>query len=163
MLFRSAPANTDDSDVRAFVVSKWAWIKSKQREIAEFERQTEREYVGSETHYFLGERYRLEVIEKTAVPHSIEIKGEWIRMTVRPGTSVKNRGELLWEYYRARLKEILTDMVAKKAAEFGEENITWEIKHMRTEWGSCMIKRRHMLFNLELARQIGRASCRERV
>ena len=148
----TAPANTDDSDVRAFVVSKWAWIKSKQREIAEFERQTEREYVGSETHYFLGERYRLEVIEKTAVPHSIEIKGEWIRMTVRPGTSVKNRGELLWEYYRARLKEILTDMVAKKAAEFGEENITWEIKRMRTEWGSCMIKRRHMLFNLELAR-----------
>jgi predicted SprT family Zn-dependent metalloprotease len=43
-------------------------------------------------------------------------------------------------------------MVAKKAAEFGEENVTWEIKRMRTEWGSCMTKRRHLLFNLELAR-----------
>ena len=148
----TAPSTTDDSDVRAFVISKWAWIKSKQREIAEFERQTGRDYEGSETHYFLGERYRLEVIEKTGVPHSIKIDGEWIKMTVHPGTSVKNRGELLWEYYRARLKDILTDMVAKKAAEFGEENVTWEIKRMRTEWGSCMNKRRHMLFNLELAR-----------
>lgn len=148
----TAPSATDDSDVRAFVISKWAWIKSKQREIAEFERQTGRDYEGSETHYFLGERYRLEVIEKTGVPHSIKIDGEWIKMTVHPGTSIKNRGELLWEYYRARLKDILTDMVAKKAAEFGEENVTWEIKRMRTEWGSCMNKRRHMLFNLELAR-----------
>lgn len=148
----TAPSTTDDSDVRAFVISKWAWIKSKQREIAEFERQTGRDYEGSETHYFLGERYRLEVIEKTGVPHSIKIDGEWIKMTVHPGTSIKNRGELLWEYYRARLKDILTDMVAKKAAEFGEENVTWEIKRMRTEWGSCMNKRRHMLFNLELAR-----------
>ena len=26
----TAPTNTDDSDVRAFVISKWAWIKSKQ-------------------------------------------------------------------------------------------------------------------------------------
>ena len=148
----TAPLDTEDSDVRAFIISKWAWIKGKQREISEFERQTEREYEGSETHYFLGQRYRLEVIEKTVVPHSIEIDGEWIRMTVHPGTSAKNRGELLWEYYRARLKEILTSMVAKKAAEFGEENVTWEIKRMRTEWGSCMAKRRHLLFNLELAR-----------
>ena len=148
----TAPLDTEDSDVRAFVISKWTWIKGKQREIGEFERQTEREYEGSETHYFLGERYRLEVIEKTVVPHTIEIDGEWIRMTVHPGTSVKNRGELLWEFYRARLKEILTDMVAKKAAEYGEDNVTWEIKRMRTEWGSCMAKRRHLLFNLELAR-----------
>lgn len=148
----TAPSNTEDSDIRAFIISKWAWIKGKQREIGEFERQTSREYVGSETHYFLGQRYRLEVIEKTVVPHSIEIDGEWIRMTVHPGTSVKNRGELLWEFYRTRLKEILTVMVAKKAAEFGEENVTWEIKRMRTEWGSCMRKRRHLLFNLELAR-----------
>lgn len=148
----TASTDTDDSDVRAFIISKWTWIKGKQREINECERQTSREYEGSETHYFLGERYRLEVIEKTVVPHTVEIVGGWIKMTVHPGTSVKNRGELLWEYYRTRLKEILTDLVAKKAVEFGEDNVTWEIKRMRTEWGSCMIKRRHMLFNLELAR-----------
>ena len=148
----TAPANADDSDIHAFAVSKWAWIKGKRREISEAERQTEREYEGSETHYFLGQRYRLEVTEKTVVPHSVEIDGEWIKMTVHPGTSVKNRGELLWEFYRARLKDILTDMVAKKVAEYGEENVTWEIKRMRTEWGSCMVKRRHLLFNLELAR-----------
>jgi predicted metal-dependent hydrolase len=148
----SAPADTDDSDIRAFVISKWAWIKGKRREISETMRQTQREYEGSETHYFLGQRYRLEIIEKTAVPHSVVINGDWIKMTVHPGTSPKNKGELLWEFYRAELKNILTDLVATKAAEYGEENVTWEIKRMRTEWGSCMAKRRHLLFNLELAR-----------
>ena len=103
----TASTDTDDSDVRAFIISKWTWIKGKQREINECERQTSREYEGSETHYFLGERYRLEVIEKTVVPHTVEIVGGWIKMTVHPGTSVKNRGELrekLWDFYKNKHK-----------------------------------------------------------
>jgi len=148
----TAPIDTDDAEIRSYALTKWTWIKKCQRDLAETVRQTERDYEGSETHYFLGERYRLKIIEQTAVPHSVEIKGEWIEMTIHPDTAKKNRGELLWEFYREKLKEILAEMVARKAAEYGEENFTWEIKRMRTEWGSCMNKRRHLLFNLELAR-----------
>ena len=146
------PLDMDDGDVRAFVIRKLSWIKSKQKSMAEQIRQTERDYEGSETHYFLGNRYRLKIIEKTVVPHTVTLEGEWLIMTVHPGTTAKNRGELLWEFYRSKLKDIIAEMVTAKATEFGESDVTWEIKRMRTEWGSCLVKRRHLLFNLELAR-----------
>lgn len=148
----TAPLGTDDAEIRSFIITKWTWIKKTQRDLTDIVRQGERDFEGSETHYFLGERYRLRIIEKTVVPHTVEIKGEWIEMTIHPDTAKKNRGELLWEFYREKLKDILSEMVPRKAAEYGEEDVTWEIKKMRTEWGSCMTKRRHMLFNLELAR-----------
>lgn len=148
----SAPEDLDDSDIRAYIINKWTWIKSKQREVAKVQRQNRRTYETGESHYFLGYRYRLRINEQTVVAHSVIIDGQDMVMTVHPGTAEKNRGELLWEFYRAQLKEILTTMVAEKMKEYGEENVTWEIKRMRTEWGSCMSNRRHLLFNLELAR-----------
>lgn len=148
----SAPEDVDDSDIRAFVISKWALIKAKQREMLAVARQNRRTYETGESHYFFGYRYRLRVVEQTGVPHSVRVDGQDLVMTVRPGTAMKNRGELLWEFYRTKLKEVLAVMVAAKMKEFDEANVTWEIKRMRTEWGSCMSNRRHLLFNLELAR-----------
>lgn len=148
----SAPEDIDDSDIRAFVISKWTMIKAKQREMLAVARQNRRTYETGESHYFFGYRYRLRVEEQTGVPHSVRVDGQDLVMTVRPGTAERNRGELLWEFYRTELKEVLTAMVAAKMKEYGEEDVTWEIKRMRTEWGSCMINRRHLLFNLELAR-----------
>lgn len=148
----SAPEDLDDSDIRAYIINKWAWVKSKQREVAQVARQNRRTYETGESHYFLGNRYRLRIEEQTSVAHSIRISGQDMIMTIHPGTAEKNRGELLWEFYRTQLKEVLTPMVAEKMTEYGEENVTWEIKRMRTEWGSCLSNRRHLLFNLELAR-----------
>lgn len=148
----SAPEELEDSDIRAYIINKWSWIKSKRREVEKVQRQNRRTYETGESHYFLGHRYRLRIVEQTAVPHSVRIDGQDMVMTIHPGTAEKNRGELLWEFYRGQLKGILTTMVADKMKEFGEENVTWEIKRMRTEWGSCMANRRHLIFNLELAR-----------
>lgn len=142
----------DDEDIYIFVSSNLAKIRCAQRQMAKTVREQPRDVTGNETHYYLGSQYRLRVEEKTNVQHEVVQDGEWLIMTVHPGTNKKNRNELLWEFYRSQLKNILTEMVEKKCKEYGEEDVTWEIKRMRTEWGSCMAKRRHLLFNLELAR-----------
>jgi len=56
------------------------------------------------------------------------------------------------EWHRAELKQVLTEMVAAWAEKVGEENVTWEVKQMSTQWGSCIEKKRHLIFNLKLAR-----------
>ena len=33
-----------------------------------------------------------------------------------------------------------------------ETDVSWQIKQMRAEWGSCQSRRRKLMFNLELAR-----------
>ena len=57
----SAPKRMDDEAIRLFVISKLSWIKKQRSKFVKQERQSEREFVSGESHYFLGERYLLNV------------------------------------------------------------------------------------------------------
>jgi len=37
--------------------------------------------------------------------------------------------------------------------QLGEPNVTWSIRQMKTLWGSCNWRRRHVTYNLDLARE----------
>ena len=60
----SAPSHIDDEAVRLAIVSKLPWIRRHQQTFADQPRQSQREMVSGESHYFLGRRYRLNVIER---------------------------------------------------------------------------------------------------
>lgn len=148
----SAPAYLDDNDIRSFVISKWSWVETQRESILTQARQTEREYVTGESFYHLGARYRLRVQEEPRVAHTLRKSGDWLIMTVQPGTTTENRALVLREWQRAQLKEALEDIVPIWMEKTGESDVTWEVKQMRSQWGSCIAKKRHLLFNLELAR-----------
>ena len=82
----SAPSLLDDDAVRLAVISKLSWIRRHQRAFAEQPRQSQREMVSGESHYFMGRRYRLNVLEH-AGPNRVSINGNSeLRMQVRPGS-----------------------------------------------------------------------------
>ena len=64
----SAPLRLDDDAVRMAIVSRLGWIRRKQTAFMNQERQSEREYVSGESHYFAGKRYRLKVTEQDRPP-----------------------------------------------------------------------------------------------
>ena len=68
----SLPDYLSEADARSYVISKWEWIRKQQDEIAAQARQTKREYVSGENHYFFGVRYRLRVVYTTSGANSIE-------------------------------------------------------------------------------------------
>src|SRR5262245_19491572 len=59
----AAPLRLDDDAVRLAVISRLGWIHKQQQQFEAQERQSQREMVSGESHYFLGRRYRLSVIE----------------------------------------------------------------------------------------------------
>ena len=59
----AAPLAVSDNAVRLAVVGKLAWIKRQRARFQAQPRQSEREMVSGESHYFLGRRYRLRVVE----------------------------------------------------------------------------------------------------
>lgn len=148
----SVPDYLTEGDVRSYVISKWEWIRKQQDEIAAQARQTQREYVSGENHYYFGVRYRLRVSYITSGANSVEVRGDTMTMRVRKDSTVERRAELMAEWYREQLKEYIGPLVERWAEKLVERDVTWQIKSMKTLWGSCNARRRSLLFNLELAR-----------
>lgn len=148
----SVPDYLTEGDVRSYVISKWEWIHKQQDEIAAQARQTQREYVSGENHYYFGVRYRLRVSYITSGANSVEVRGDTMTMRVRKDSTVERRAELMTEWYREQLKEYIGPLVERWAEKLVERDVTWQIKSMKTLWGSCNARRRSLLFNLELAR-----------
>ena len=132
-------------------MSKLEWIKQKQEEIQKQERETERKYISGESYFLFGKQYRLRVVAFDG-PCSIHREGKYIIMAARKEMSTEKKAEAMREWYRTLLKKELDVLVMKWSAIMEEADIKWQIKQMRTEWGSCSQRKRELLFNLELAR-----------
>lgn len=149
----AAPLHIDDEAVRLAVISRLAWIKRQQAKFAGQERQSAREYVSGESHYFQGNRYLLDVIYQDAPPKVILYSNTRLELHVRPGSSTPQRERVLLNWYRQQLKEQIPALVSKWEAVIGVEVAEWRIKHMKTRWGTCNIEHCRIWLNLELAKK----------
>ncbi len=146
----SAPLRMDLETIRVFAVSKLGWIKKQQQKIRSQERQAPGEYITREGHYYLGRRYLLNVIEHKAPPE-VAIRHETIEMLVRPNTDMEKKRVILDEWYRQRLKEIVSDLISQYEKVMKVYVSEFGVKKMKTRWGTCSIKAKRIWLNLELA------------
>lgn len=149
----SLPAHLGKEDAVAFLLSKYTWILGKREEVLAQERQTIRQYRRAENHYLFGKCYQLKVDDSNVNSTTVKKTFSHIIMKVRPDSTVEKREEILWNWYRSQLKEKIEQYVNTWLERMQETHpITWQVKHLKTEWGSCVTKKRSILFNLELAR-----------
>lgn len=149
----TAPSKLSDDNARLAVIQKLRWIRNKQSEFRQQQRQSERQFIDGESHYFDGERYLLEVREERAKP-TVHIAGNGrLRMTVRPGSNLETRSKIMAEFYRAHLKRFVSSHVDDWAARLGVEPKETRIQKMKTRWGSCNPATGRILLNLELAKK----------
>lgn len=149
----AAPLRIDDEAVRLFAISKLSWIKHQQAKFENQERQTKREYISGESHYFEGYRYLLNVIYHNAPP-KVEIRNKtYIDLYVRTGSSIKQCEQVMREWYRQRLKEKIPALLEKWEKVTGLKVNDWQVKQMKTRWGSCKIGAKRIWLNLELIKK----------
>jgi hypothetical protein len=149
----AVPARMSDDAVRLAVVGKLAWIKRHQIRFANQERQSPREYVTGETHFFKGKCYRLNVVHQDG-PAKVAISRNGIIDLHLPADSdAAWRERVLYEWYRCRLKEQIPELLAKWEEIVGVQSAEWGVKRMKTRWGTCNIKARRIWINLELIKK----------
>lgn len=149
----AAPILLDDEAVRLAIITRLPWIKRQQGKFNEQERQSAREYVSGESHYFQGSRYLLNVIEREGPGQVVIRNKKTIDLYVRPGSDFFQRERILLAWYRAHLRATMPPLIAKWEQKVGVEVATWGIKHMKTKWGACNIEDRRIWVNLELAKK----------
>ena len=149
----AAPLRVDDEAVRLAVIEKLPWIRRQQARFLAQERQSQREYTYRETHYFLGRRYLLNVIEHDGRPR-VEVNGkERIDLYAPAGSDAQEREEIMLRWYRKELKALLPPLIEKWQEVVGVSVDDWRIKKMKTRWGTCTIEARRIWLNLELAKK----------
>jgi predicted metal-dependent hydrolase len=149
----AVPQHVTDDNVRLAVISRLKWIKEQQARFQTQPRQSQRQLVTGESHYFFGKRYRLEVFERRG-SHQVVIKNNrTLQLLVNPGTTQLNRALLLNEWYRQQLKERIPELLSQWEPVIGKTVTDWGVKKMKTKWGSCNITQKRIWLNLELAKK----------
>ncbi len=149
----SAPLRLDDNAVRMAVISRLGWIRRQQAAFEGQDRQSQREFVTGESHYFKGRRYRLDVVEQDAPPSVWLPNNTRIALRVRPGSDRDTRESVIHRWYRRHLRAQLPPLLEKWETKIGVSVNEVRIKKMKTLWGSCNIEAKRIWLNLELAKK----------
>ncbi len=148
----AAPLRMDLETIRMYAISKLSWIKRQQAKLRGQKREAPREYLSRESHYFLGKRYLLKVVETESKP-SVSIKHQTMVLQVRPAMDTKQKEMILQEWYRDQLKALVPKFIAKWERKMGVQVAEFGIKKMKTKWGTCSIEAGRVWINLELAKK----------
>ncbi len=149
----SAPNHTSDDNVRLAVISRLPWIRKRQAEFEKQPRQSERKYVTGESHFYQGRRYILDVVEGPGKQYLKIKNNSRMLLHIRPGTQKDKCEQIVQEFYRERLKEVMPGLLDKWQPIVGKQVNAWRIQKMKTKWGSCNIANKRILLNLELAKK----------
>lgn len=149
----AAPLRVNDEAVRLAVISRLAWIKRQRTKFTSQARQSEREYVSGESHYFQGNRYRLNVIYQSGTARVAIRNKSALDLYVREGSDREQREKVLLEWYRLKLKELIPPLIAHWEPVIGVKVADWQVKKMKTKWGTCNIAAGRIWLNLELAKK----------
>ena len=149
----AAPLRVSNEAVRLAVVSKLGWIKRQQARFEQQPRQSAREMVSGESHYFSGQRYRLRVYVTDGPAKVMISNNRTIELHVRLGTGVKTRQKVMMNWYRQHLKDAIPSLLEKWQKHLGVNVSACRIKKMKTKWGTCKAEAARIWINLELAKK----------
>ena len=149
----AVPMNVDDEAVRIAVISKLSWIRKQISSFQNQERQSRREYVPRESHFYLGKRYLLSLDEVKGKQGVTIHKSKGMILSVRPGCTAERREKILTEWYRKELKKIVSAHIEKWEPVLRVTVNAFGVRKMKTRWGSCNPKTGRILINLEMIKK----------
>jgi len=149
----AAPWHVSEDAIRLAVATRVAWINRQRRKFAAQDRQTQRQYISGETHYFLGRGYRLQVISGGPSYRVRVSSSNKIELCVPAEADRNAREQAMLRWHRRELRKRVEVEAAKWATRLGIEPPLIGIKQMRTKWGTSNPSARRIWLNLELAQK----------
>jgi predicted metal-dependent hydrolase len=147
-----APTETRLEVIRAYAISKLGWIKNQQDKLLNQSRETQRQFVERETHYLWGRRYLLSVVEKD-IKSAVILDHRRITLIVRPGSDVQKRAEVIHEWHKSLLHEVVPTLISKWEQKLKVKVSGYFLQRMKTKWGSCNHSAGNIRLNTELVKK----------
>ena len=145
----TAPQNVSDERIEAFVTEKTEWINKHLEKLRSRPEPKIMQYISGESIRILGKEYILEL--KAGERDSFSVLGDKAVLILKNEKTREQKEAIINKY----LKELLSEKIEKRLPVW--EKITglycsgWQIKNMKTRWGSCNTVTKRITFNLQLA------------
>lgn len=147
-----APKSTRLEVARAYAISKLAWIRAQRAKLARQARETPRKFIERESHFLWGRRYLLAVRHREAKP-TVSLDHKRITLTVRPGSDASKRAEAIHEWHKSLLHSVVPALIKKWEPKLKVKVSGYFLQRMKTKWGSCNHRKRHIRLNTELVKK----------
>ncbi|MDC8448173.1 MAG: M48 family metallopeptidase [Nitrospira sp.] len=147
-----APTRTRMEVARAYAISKLMWIRTQRAKFSEQARESPRRFIARESHYLWGRRYLLSLEHQDAKP-SVRLGHRRITLIVRPGSTQALRARVMHEWHKSLLHQIVPRLIAKWESRLGLRVTGYFLQRMKTKWGGCNHKARHIRLNTELVKK----------
>jgi predicted metal-dependent hydrolase len=146
------PIHTRPDVARAYAISKLGWIRKQQAALRGQAREAPRRFVERESHHLWGRRYLLSVVEKDQKP-AITLGHRRMTLVVRPQSSAARRRDVMHAWHKALLHQTVPRLIEKWEARTGVSVTGYYLQRMKTKWGSCNHRSRHIRINTELVKK----------
>lgn len=149
----AVPPTVSDDAVRIAVVSRMGWINRQRAKFQSQARQSKRDYVSGETHFHLGQQYRVRLIEQPGRCGIRLTNDRRLELKVPVGLGREHRERTVHRWQREQLRARGDTLAAEWAARLGVDVPAVGIKRMKTKWGTCNAVANRVWLNLELIKK----------
>lgn len=133
------PLDADAARVTETVRRHAQWIVRQQRQFAAYPAEAQpRTYVSGESYRYLGRQYRLKVEHGT--PTTVRLQRGILQVTVPTGAGADQVQRAVERWYRERAQRVFQarlDACYPRVASLGLPYPPFELRRMKTRWGSC--------------------------
>ncbi len=148
----TAPTSTRLDVARAYVISRLGWIRQQQARLKSQTRETPRKFIERESHHLWGRRHPLTVSHENRKPR-VTLDHKHITLTVRPGSSEGKRAEVIHEWHKSLLHQVVPGLIEKWEPKLNVKMVGYFLQRMKTKWGSCHHCDGHIRLNTELVKK----------
>jgi predicted metal-dependent hydrolase len=148
----AAPERMTLDLVRAYAVTKLAWIRSRQRKLRDAQRAPRAEFLERESHYVWGQRYLLH-LDGTPSREKVVVSAHRLTLHVATSDSDEAKAAVLARWYRERIYAEAPAIAERWAKLLRVKVPPVRVRRMKTKWGSCSRQTGAILLNTELAKK----------
>lgn len=144
-----APLLYRESNMLAFLNQHRRWIFNHLDRLQNTDNQ-QKKYISGEIHYYLGEKYTLQVVESNK--NSVFIEGNSLIINSKYPENPKYLEIQLNKWYRNQAKTVFSNLLPPIIEKFRKYNVApakISIRDMRSRWGSCS-RKGNISLNLQL-------------
>ncbi|KUF11343.1 M48 family metallopeptidase [Pseudoponticoccus marisrubri] len=150
----AAPDHVSEEAIRLAVLTRMPWIRRKQAQFANQERQPTRRYISGETHFLFGRPLRLEVQHWDKKIHKIARRAnDKLVLNAPVDSEPEQLSRWMDSWLKAELRKLAAPRIECWSARMGVEPNKWGIRPMKTKWGSCNPDKGIVWLNSELAKK----------